>query len=93
MVSAEPSARPGTPEMPLGRSASRTILPGAILGGPDGGHAATRLGLPPEIGRSFACTNMIERLLGVVRRVCRNVRHWRDARMAPRWTGAGMPEA
>ena len=28
-----------------------------------------------------------------VRRVCRNVKHWRDAAMALRWTGAAMLEA
>ena len=27
------------------------------------------------------------------RRVCRNVKHWRDAAMALRWTGAAMLEA
>ena len=25
--------------------------------------------------------------------MCRNVKHWRNARMALRWTGAGMQEA
>ena len=30
---------------------------------------------------------------GGVRRVCRNVKHWRDAAMALRWTGAAMLEA
>ena len=31
--------------------------------------------------------------LAEVRRVCRNVKHWRDAAMALRWTGAAMLEA
>jgi putative transposase len=30
---------------------------------------------------------------GTVRRVCRNGKHWRDAAMARRWTGAAMREA
>ena len=30
---------------------------------------------------------------GTVRRVCRNVKHWRDDAMALRWTGAAMLEA
>jgi len=30
---------------------------------------------------------------GTVRRVCRNVKHWRDAAMALRWTAAAMLEA
>ena len=28
-----------------------------------------------------------------IRQVCRNVKRWRDARMALRWTAAGMLEA
>ena len=30
---------------------------------------------------------------GTVRRVCRNVKRWRNAAMALRWTAAGMMEA
>ncbi len=30
---------------------------------------------------------------GTIRQVCRNVKRWRNARMALRWTGAGMLEA
>jgi uncharacterized protein (DUF952 family) len=30
---------------------------------------------------------------GTIRRVCRNVKRWRDAKMALRWTAAGMMEA
>jgi hypothetical protein len=29
----------------------------------------------------------------VIRQVCRNVKRWRDAQMALRWTAAGMLEA
>ena len=29
----------------------------------------------------------------VIRQVCRNVKRWRDAKMAMRWTAAGMLEA
>lgn len=53
----------------------------------------TRLGLPSELSRSLACTNIIENMNGTIRRVCRNVKHWTDASMALRWTGAGMIEA
>jgi putative transposase len=52
-----------------------------------------RLGLPEELRRSLACTNSIENMQGTVRRVCRNVKRWRDAAMALRWTAAGMIEA
>ena len=52
-----------------------------------------RLGLPTELCRSLARTNIIENVNGAVRRVCRNVKPWRDAAMALRWTGAAMLEA
>jgi hypothetical protein len=32
-------------------------------------------------------------MMGSIRRVCRNVKRWRDAPMALRWTGAAMQEA
>ena len=53
----------------------------------------TRLGLPVELRRSLACTNIIENMNGTIRQVCRNVKRWRDTRMALRWTGAAMQEA
>ena len=31
--------------------------------------------------------------MGTIRRVCRNVKRWRDASMALRWTAAAMQEA
>jgi hypothetical protein len=43
--------------------------------------------------RSLACTNIIEKMMGTVRRVCRNVKRSRDASMALRWTAAAMREA
>ena len=49
-----------------------------------------RLGLPLKLRRSLACTNSIENMMGTVRRVCRNVKRWRNAAMALRWTAAGM---
>ena len=51
------------------------------------------LGLPAELRRSLACTNIIENMNGTIRQVCRNVKHWQDASMALRWTGAAMQEA
>ena len=51
-----------------------------------------RLGLPLELRRSLASTNIIEAMNGSIRQVCRNVKRWRDARMALRWTAAGMFE-
>src|SRR5262249_46215160 len=52
-----------------------------------------RLALPVKLRRSLACTNSIENMMGTVRRVCRNVKRWRNAAMASRWTAAGIMEA
>jgi transposase-like protein len=52
-----------------------------------------RIGLPDQLRRSLGCTNAIESLMAVLRTVCRNVKRWRDARMALRWTGTAMLEA
>ena len=37
--------------------------------------------------------NIIENALGTVRQVTRNVKRWRNAEMALRWTAAGLLEA
>ncbi len=52
-----------------------------------------RFGLPRELRRSLACTNAIENALGTVRTVSRNVKRWRNAEMALRWTAVGLIEA
>jgi putative transposase len=65
----------------------------SILEGLDEILTVIRLGLPAELRRSLACTNIIENMMGTVRRVCRNVNRWRDASMALRWTSAAMLEA
>ena len=65
----------------------------SILEGIDELLTVIRLGLPIELRRSLACTNIIENMMGSIRRVCRNVKRWRDALMALRWTGAAMLEA
>src|SRR3954469_23769905 len=49
--------------------------------------------LASVLRRSLACTNIIENMMGTIRRVCRNVKRWRDASMALRWTAAAMQEA
>ena len=66
---------------------------GSILEGIDEILTVTRLGLPKELRRSLACTNIIENVMGTVRRVCRNVKRWRSAAMAMRWTAAALQEA
>ena len=65
----------------------------SILEGLDEILTVTRLRLPIELRRSLACTNIIENMNGSIRRICRNVKRWRDAAMALRWTGAAMIEA
>ncbi len=44
----------------------------SILEGLDEILTVIRLGLPAELRRSLACTNIIENMMGTVRRVCRN---------------------
>ena len=66
---------------------------GSLLEGLDEILTVTRLGLPAELRRSLACTNIIENMMGTIRRVSRNVKRWRSASMALRWTGAAMLEA
>ena len=65
----------------------------SMLEGLDEILTVIRLGLPAELRRSLACTNIIENMMGTVRRVCRNVKRWQDASMALRWTSAAMLEA
>jgi len=66
---------------------------GSLLEGLDEILTVIRLGLPAELRRSLACTNIIENMMGTVRRVCRNLKRWQDASMALRWTSAAMLEA
>ncbi|MEE9544698.1 MAG: IS256 family transposase [Rhodospirillales bacterium] len=66
---------------------------GSILEGLDEILTVIRLGLPQELQRSLACTNIIENALGTVRLVSRNVKRWRNAEMALRWTATGLREA
>ena len=69
------------------------LVAASILEGLDEMLTVNRLGLPAKLRRSLACTNSIENMMGTVRRVCRNVKRWRNAAMALRWTAAGMMEA
>jgi putative transposase len=65
----------------------------SILEGIDEMLTVVRLGLPTQLRRSLACTNIIENMNGTIRQVCRNVKRWQDASMALRWTSAAMLEA
>ena len=66
---------------------------GSILEGLDEVLTVIRLGLPKELRRSLACTNIIENAQDTVRIIQRNVKRWRNAEMALRWTAAGLMEA
>ena len=66
---------------------------GSLLEGLDEILTVIRLGLPPQLRHSLACTNAIENAIGTVRTVQRNVKRWRNAEMALRWTAAGLLEA
>jgi Cys-tRNA synthase (O-phospho-L-seryl-tRNA:Cys-tRNA synthase) len=79
----------------LARSLEREApgVAGAILEGLDEILTVVRLGLPKELRRSLACTNIIETIMGSIRRVFRNVKRWREASLALRWTAAAMLEA
>ncbi|PZW39470.1 mutator family transposase [Humitalea rosea] len=69
------------------------VLPDGLLEGLDEILTVTRLRLPSELRRSLACTNIIENMNGTIRRICRNVKRWRDAAMALRWRAVAMIEA
>jgi putative transposase len=66
---------------------------GSILEGIEEILTVTRLRLPNQLRQSLACTNMIENVIGTVRRVCQNVKRWHSPSMAMRWTAAAMKEA
>jgi putative transposase len=72
------------------------VVPGvsaSILEGLEEVLTVARLGLRSSLGRSLACTNIIENMMGTIQRACRNVKRWRDGSMALRWTAAAMQEA
>ena len=60
-----------------------------------GFYSARSETIPPLPWPNFAppFPNIIESMNAVIRQVCRNVKRWRDAQMALRWTAAGMLEA
>jgi transposase-like protein len=66
---------------------------GSILEGLDEILTVLHLGLPARLRRSLACTNIVENMMGTIRRVSGNVKRWKNAAMAERWTSAAMLEA
>jgi transposase-like protein len=56
-------------------------------------NAATVQALLDDLRHSLAYTNIIENMMGTIRRVTHNVKRWRNVKMALRGTAAGMMEA
>lgn len=52
-----------------------------------------RLRVPPALARTLRSTNAIESMISICREHARNVKRWRDGKMALRWCAAGMVEA
>ncbi len=52
-----------------------------------------RLGVPPTLARTLRSTNGIESMISICRDHARNVKRWRDERMALRWRDERMLEA
>lgn len=51
------------------------------------------LDVPPTLARTLRSTNAIESMIEICREHARNVKRWRDGKMAERWCAAGMLEA
>lgn len=49
-----------------------------------------RLGLSGSLERTLTTTNPVESMISITRTTQRNVKNWKDAAMACRWTAAGM---
>ncbi len=49
-----------------------------------------RLGLSASLEQTLLTTNPIESMISITRTTQRNVKNWKDAAMARRWTAAGM---
>jgi putative transposase len=49
-----------------------------------------RLGVPEQLGRTLASTNVIESAFSIVETVCRNVKRWRQGDQIERWVGSGL---
>ena len=79
----------------LAEELSRTY-PGAaasLLEGLEETLTLLRLNVNGELGRSLSTTNLIENLMGAIRRITRNVDHWQGGHMALRWAAAALLEA
>jgi putative transposase len=49
-----------------------------------------KLGVPDQLRRTLASTNVIESAFSIVETVCRNVKRWRAGDQMERWVGSGL---
>jgi hypothetical protein len=49
-----------------------------------------KLGVPDQLRRTLASTNVIESAFSIVETVCRNVKRWRAGDQIERWVGSGL---
>ena len=61
--------------------------------GPEETLTLTRLGIKGRLKKTLESTNPCESMIECVRRSARNVKHWHNGDMCPRWTAAAMLEA
>lgn len=72
------------------------VHPGAaasLLEGLDETLTLMRLNVSQELTRSLSTTNLIENLMGAIRRLTRNVDRWQGGQMALRWAATALLEA
>jgi putative transposase len=88
------------PDPDLGHRAARDLATGLERTHPSAANSireglaemftVRRLGVSEALERSLTTTNPIESMISITRTTQRNVKNWKDAAMARRWTAAGM---
>lgn len=49
-----------------------------------------RLGVPKQLRKTLASTNVIESAFSIVEQVCKNVKRWHGGDQRERWIGSGL---
>lgn len=88
------------PDPELGERAARELAAGLDRTHPSAANSireglaemftVRRLGLSEALERTLTNTNPVESMISITRTTQRNVKQWKDAAMARRWTAAGM---
>ena len=76
-----------------GTSRSAVTAAGSLREGLEETLTVIKLALPSSLRRSLSTTNSVENLISSIRKVTRNVKRWRGADMARRWTALGIHHA